>query len=113
MRPLLRLIFWLIALPLGVAVILFALSNRQAVQLAFWPFEDGVDLPAYVAVLVPLLAGLVIGLFTGAGRRLAAQARARALSHRVAILERKLEAARQSRDDADPAPISEDIPLPP
>lgn len=93
MRFLIRLLFWLVALPLGAATIVFALSNRQDVLLAFWPFDDGLPLPVYAVVLVPLLAGLLIGLFTGLGRRLAAQAKARSLAHRVAQLERRLEAA--------------------
>jgi len=110
MRSLSRFLFWLTALPLGAAVILFALSNRQTVSLGLWPFEDGLAVPVYVAVLTPLLAGLVAGLFTGAGRRLAALARARSLHHRVTVLERQLEAAQAA---AAPSAPSEDIPLPP
>lgn len=109
MRFLGRLLFWVIALPLGAAIIVFALSNRQSVSLAFWPFEDGIDLPVYAVVLTPLLAGLVVGLFTGAGRRLAALARARSLSHRVSVLERQLEAERVSAKAAS-APSSEVVP---
>ena len=113
MRFLIRLLFWLVALPLGAAIVNFALSNRQSVPLAFWPFEDGLTVPVYAAVLLPLFIGLVAGLLTGAGRRLAAQARARSLSHRVAMLERKLEATQPGKAAAVPPSLSEDIPLPP
>ena len=93
MRFISRLLFWVIALPLGAAIIVFALSNRQTLPLAFWPFDEGLELPVYAIALGPLLAGLLAGLFTGAGRRLATLARTRALAHRVAVLERQLEAA--------------------
>ena len=93
MRFISRLLFWVIALPLGAAIIIFALSNRQTIPLAFWPFDEGPELPVYAIALGPLFVGLLAGLFTGAGRRLAALARARALAHRITVLERQLEAA--------------------
>jgi len=93
MRFISRLLFWVIALPLGAAILVFALSNRQTVPLAFWPFDEGLELPVYAIVLGPLFAGLLAGLFTGAGRRLAALARVRTLAHRITVLERQLEAA--------------------
>ncbi|OIQ94598.1 hypothetical protein GALL_234550 [mine drainage metagenome] len=99
MRRLTRALFWLIGLPLAVLLVVFALSNRQSLTLAFWPLPDGFVVPAYAAVLLPLLIGLVIGLLAGSARRMAARARASALARRVSVLERDLEAAR-----AAPAP---------
>lgn len=102
MRFLARLLFWATALPLGAVIVVFALSNRQDVLLAFWPFEEGLPLPAYAVVLVPLLAGLLAGLLTGLSRRMAAQAKARSLAHRVVRLERRLEAAAAQPSQDDP-----------
>lgn len=42
-------------------VVLFALSNRELVTLALWPLPFVLDLPVYLAVLVPAAIGFVIG----------------------------------------------------
>jgi|GEM_PF-3298301 len=94
MRRLCRFLFWLLAIPVMALLVVFALSNRQGTLLALWPFADGMELPTYLVVLVPALAGLVLGLLTGAARRLAAQARAASLTRRVTSLERDLEGLR-------------------
>ena len=52
---------WLVSLPFVVIVILFALSNRETIGLAFWPLVDGLFMPLYLAVLLSLLAGYLLG----------------------------------------------------
>jgi uncharacterized integral membrane protein len=52
---------WLFSLPFAAVVVVFALSNRETVVLAFWPLLDGLAMPLYLAVLVPLIAGFFIG----------------------------------------------------
>ncbi len=106
MRRLTRFLFWLIALPLAVLLVVFALSNRQPLTLGLWPLPDGFAVPAYAAVLLPLLIGLVAGMLVGAARRMAAQARASALARRVSSLERDLEAARAA--PAAPTTVADD-----
>ena len=65
-----KILFWLAGLPLAAAVILFALSNRQPVAVSMWPFAEGVQLDLYLAVLLPLLVGFLLGLAVGSwGRR--------------------------------------------
>ena len=56
-----RRLTWLVGLPFAAVVILFALSNRETVVLAFWPFVDGVAMPLFLAVLFPLMAGFFLG----------------------------------------------------
>ena len=51
----------LIGLFLGAAVVIFAVSNRSEVQVDFWPFVEGLALPLYLAVLLPLLIGFGLG----------------------------------------------------
>lgn len=52
---------WLVSLPFVVIVVLFALSNRDTVGLAFWPLVEGLFMPLYLAVLLSLLAGYLVG----------------------------------------------------
>jgi uncharacterized integral membrane protein len=46
---------------LAVLAVSFALSNRQSVELAWWPLPDTLSLPLYVVVLVLLLTGYLAG----------------------------------------------------
>ncbi|HIJ63565.1 MAG TPA: DUF1049 domain-containing protein [Rhodospirillaceae bacterium] len=65
-----KVLFWLAGLPLAAAAVLFALSNRQPVTVALWPFAEGLQLPLYLAILLPALAGYLLGLGLGGwGRR--------------------------------------------
>lgn len=51
----------LIAIPLLLLLILFALSNRAAVHLGLWPTDYGVELPLSLAIL----AAMAIAFFAG------------------------------------------------
>jgi uncharacterized integral membrane protein len=55
-----KLVFWLIALPLFVFVIVFSASNTASTDLRLWPFAD-IVVPLYAVVLVSALAGFVLG----------------------------------------------------
>jgi uncharacterized integral membrane protein len=63
-----RVIAWLIGVPLGLLLILFAVSNRDPVSIGIWPFTDGITAPAFVVALVPFALGLLLGAaFAGLG----------------------------------------------
>ena len=51
----------LLTIPLAVLIVVFSLSNRGTVNIGFWPFSKGVDLPLFVIVLVAVLIGLLWG----------------------------------------------------
>ena len=70
-----RLIKWIGGLILAAIVVTFALSNRQIVQIGLWPFIEGLELPLYLAVLLPLLGGILLG-WLGAGLKGFAKRRA-------------------------------------
>ena len=56
-----RWLSWILLLPLGVAVVVFSVSNRAATQVDFWPFGYIVELPVFAIVLTSLLLGFVLG----------------------------------------------------
>lgn len=89
-----RFFGWILALPLIVLAIVFAVANRQAVRLDLWPLPWGVDLPAYLAVLGALVLGLGLGIVVTwlSGHR--ARLNARQNRHRVDSLNRQLDAER-------------------
>ncbi len=88
-----RLIGWLLALPVALLSAVFAVANRHDLRLQLWPLPWSLDLPVYLAVLGPLVLGMLVG---GAAVWLAGhRARAAARHHRrrAESLERQLAAA--------------------
>jgi uncharacterized integral membrane protein len=86
---LLRLI---IAIPLLVLLVLFALSNTAALRLGLWPTDYTIDLPASVTILaamaVAFLAGALLVWLGELGRR----RRARQAEQAVKLLEEQVKA---------------------
>ena len=98
-----RLVYWLIAVPLLVAVPLFAILNLNSVELTFWPLPFVVQAPVFVVALI----GLAVGFFAGgvvawfsAGR---ARARARAAERTVRIRDIEIEELRRTAQEAERA----------
>lgn len=96
-----KVLSWLVGLPLAVIVLLFALSNRHGVTVGLWPFEDGIDLPVYLIVLLPLLVGFLAGALLAGLKGLKHRRALRQQARRVADLERQLDALRVSAGTAD------------
>jgi uncharacterized integral membrane protein len=87
---------WIITVPVMLVVVVFALANRHAAMLRFWPFPWSTELPIYVIVLCCLLVGFLVGaafawLSAGPRRRRARETaeRARELARQVAELKRQ------------------------
>jgi lipopolysaccharide assembly protein A len=84
----------LLAIPLMVILVVFALSNKQVVRLGLWPTDVVIDVPVSLAVLG--IAGLfflfgALVVWTGA---LAERSRARRAEATVRQLEAQLAAMR-------------------
>ncbi|MBR0658730.1 lipopolysaccharide assembly protein LapA domain-containing protein [Neoroseomonas oryzicola] len=80
----------LLFIPLAALVVLFALSNRQPVELRLWPFDVTWTAPVSLAVLLPaavafLLGALIVWLADLPARRRgwSAQRRATALQSEI------------------------------
>ena len=87
----------LLAAPLLFILILFALSNKQAVDLGLWPTDVQIELPVSIAVLV--IAGLffLFGALVAWSGTLAERTRARRAEATIRQLEAQLAAARATR----------------
>lgn len=84
----------LIAIPLLVLLVAFALSNQQLVRLGLWPTDILVDMPLSVAVLIAAGVFFIVGGFMTWATALAARARARRAERQVRQLEAQIEALR-------------------
>ena len=96
-----KLLYWFIAGPLIALSILFALSNRELVELSLWPLPFAMPTPVYVVAL----GGLAVGFFAGgivawfgAGRT---RARARAAERSLRGREVELEDLRRKVKEAE------------
>ena len=84
----------LLAVPLLVILVAFALSNKQDVQLGLWPTDILVALPVSLAVLGIAALFFLFGAFLSWGGTVAARSRARRAEARVRQLQAQLDAAR-------------------
>ncbi len=55
-----RLVFWLLVLILSLIIIVFAVSNRQPVELDLWVYQTP-PIPLFAVVLVGIFIGFIWG----------------------------------------------------
>lgn len=89
-----RRLRFLLTIPLTAVIVLFAVFNRQDVDLVLWPFSTVVRLPVFLLALGTAGIGLVIGAFLLWIPLLRWRHRANANQRRIAELEEDLKAAR-------------------
>lgn len=87
-----KLVHWLVTLPLALVLVVFAVSNRAGVTLTLWPFPLSLEAPVYLVVLLALLIGFLVGELVAwiNSRRWRREAKLRA--RRIDALERELAA---------------------
>jgi hypothetical protein len=94
-----KVLSWLVALPILVAVGFFVIANRETVTVSLWPLPEQVTLPLFAALAGALYIGFAFGAiiawWSGHGARSAARAerrRAEALTRELAAVQAKLDA---------------------
>ncbi len=98
-----KLVHWLVTLPLALLLVVFAVSNRESVMVTLWPLPVVLDAPLYLVVLLILLIGFLIGQLVAwiNGRHWRREARRRA--RRIESLERELAATQAHLPKAQPS----------
>ena len=84
----------LIAIPLLIILVAFALSNQQVVRVGLWPTDIVADMPLSVAVLAAAGVFFIVGAFMTWAGALAFRSRARRAEQTVRQLEAQLQALR-------------------
>ena len=82
----------LLAAPVLIVLIVFALSNRQVVQLGLWPTDIMVDLPLSVTVLLASGLFFIAGALMTWGASVAMRGRAKRAERTVRQLEAEIQA---------------------
>lgn len=104
-----KLVTWLIAIPLAVAVAFFAIANRQSVTVDLWPLPYAMTLPLFIIIIATVIFGFLIGVLVHwiiAGRL---RLRAIRAERRAEIAERELAHMKAERD-VDGKPASDSLP---
>jgi len=82
----------LLAAPVLIVLVVFALSNRQAVQLGLWPTDIMVDMPLSIAVLIAAGLFFIAGALVTWGASVATRNRARRAERTIRQLEAEVQA---------------------
>ncbi|MGE5506741.1 MAG: lipopolysaccharide assembly protein LapA domain-containing protein [Actinomycetota bacterium] len=85
-----KVLNWIVGLPLAVLLVMFAVANRREVTVELWPLPWSMDLPLYLAVMAPLTIGLLAGAAITWLSGAPARRRAREQRRRAVELERQL-----------------------
>ena len=104
-----RIIFWIIALPIIAFAMAFAMSNHEGVTISLWPFAYRLEIPLYIAVTGGLFFGFLAGLIYGWIGSLTFRRRAHSAAKQVTKLQAETEELRRKLAQAE----SVTHPLPP
>lgn len=87
-----KLLFWIVGLPLLLAAGFFAVANRETVAVSLWPFAETLQMPLFLAIAAPFYLGFTLGALIAWGASGRARARAREVARRTATLQRENDA---------------------
>jgi uncharacterized integral membrane protein len=119
-----KIVTAIIAVPLAIVIVAFALANRQTVTVSFDPFSSAapayaVTLPLFAVVLLVLILGVLIGGFAswlrqGKHRRSSRrfEGELRALHAEMDAVRRRFGTSKKPPAPAKPAPLVIPPPLP-
>jgi lipopolysaccharide assembly protein A len=99
----LRLFTWIIMVPVALAVISFAVNNREGVGIDLWPAPYTLDVPVFAIVLISVVIGMMVGAIVawfGGGK---SRGRARAEARRATSAEREAADLRERMTSEEPA----------
>jgi uncharacterized integral membrane protein len=90
-----KLVIWLVLVPLGIVILMFAVANRQLVTVSFDPFNSvqpaaSLTLPLFVLIFILVLLGVLIGGCAAWMRQARYRRTARVLEGEVAGLRREV-----------------------
>lgn len=110
----LRILSWIVGIPVAAAIVAFAVANRGSVKLSLLPLPFEIELPLYLVVLGALAGGLILGgliAWISAGRL---RHRARQSAREAEAASREARALREKieRLEADPPTKRETLPAP-
>jgi uncharacterized integral membrane protein len=105
-QPASKLLYWLIALPIGLILIVFSVSNRDGVVVSFSPLPYEMSIPLFLLVFVIFVVGVLVGGLLGWMGGHGARRRSRERRRRIMELEAALGEAEARQKAPAPALVS-------
>ena len=56
-----RIFMWIVLLPAALVFLVFALNNRGGIAIDLWPFGIVIEMPVYLAFIIILFFGALLG----------------------------------------------------
>jgi len=113
MRQSVRILSWIVAAPIVILVLWFAVSNLGPITLRLWPLPFDLTIPIAVLTLIQLFIGFLLGAIVTWIADRHRRRENRLLNRRNTELEQSLAATRKQATDAEkkladtrPAPVS-------
>jgi len=78
-----KLISSLISLTFITIITVFAISNREVVEVSMFPFDNNYSLPLYAVILFSILLGFIWGIFIMSWSWLKAHVKNHTLHHTI------------------------------
>ncbi len=114
-----RLLSWIVMVPIAIVIVAFSVSNRAPAVLDFWPLPWSMETPIYMVVVASLIVGfaagtLVFWLSTAPMRRRARlnDRMARTAERELAILREKSEKAKAAETPGNDGAAATTLPVP-
>lgn len=83
-----KLLFWILVLPLLLLAAFFAVSNRETVSVSLWPISEPIETQLWIVVAAPLYVGFFLGAIVAWASGHGTRSRARAAARRAETLRR-------------------------
>ena len=94
-----RIVYRAVFLVVAIVLILFAVSNRETVSIAFWPLPFLADVPLYLLCFLTLSIGALFGVGAASFGRRRDRRELRARRRQIESLQRELAATQSQLKD--------------
>ncbi len=97
-----KLIIWILAAIVILAVTAFAVTNREAVSIDFWPLPYSATLPLFAILLGAVIVGFIFGSIAAWWSGRSARRKSRDRKWEIDRLNRELDAVKHASGPAEP-----------
>jgi uncharacterized integral membrane protein len=97
-----RVLEYVVASVLLIALVVFAVSNRSPVELNLFPFPFLLELPVYLALIAALVIGAVLGALVRYGSNLRIRLALRSLARQRKVMEGQPSSSKNTKTSFQP-----------